>query len=141
MKLKAAWHLRWKTCGMVLMPNKPQAREIVYTPEFKRNLRQLAKMCRHIKSDVEPIIRDLTEGKTPGDQIPTIRYEVFKCSSQELRCSQRKERWLSDHLLKAEQRSYRADNHLFQDRTIGYHASSDTAHYFRMRTSEFCSGR
>jgi mRNA-degrading endonuclease RelE of RelBE toxin-antitoxin system len=40
---------------MVLMPNNPQAPEIVYTPEFKRNLRQLAKKYRHIKSDVQPI--------------------------------------------------------------------------------------
>ena len=60
------------------MPNNPQAPEIVYTPEFKRNLRQLAKKYRHIKSDVQPIIEDLILGRTPGDQIPGIPYEVFK---------------------------------------------------------------
>jgi len=60
------------------MPNNPQAPEIVYTPEFKRNLRQLARKYRHIKSDVQPIIQDLIQGRTPGDQIPGIRYEVFK---------------------------------------------------------------
>ncbi len=60
------------------MPNNPQAPEIVYTPELKRNLRQLAKKYRHIKSDVQPIIQDLIEGRTPGDQIPGIQYEVFK---------------------------------------------------------------
>ncbi len=60
------------------MPNNPQALELVYTPEFKRNLRQLAKKYRHIKSDVQPIIQDLIEGRTPGDRIPGIQYEVFK---------------------------------------------------------------
>lgn len=60
------------------MASNPQAPEIVYTPEFKRNLRQLAKKYRHIKSDVQPILQDLTQGRTPGDQIPGIRYEVFK---------------------------------------------------------------
>jgi len=55
------------------MPNNPQAPEIVYTPEFKRNVRQLAKKYRHIKFDVQPIIADLTLGRTPGDQIRGIR--------------------------------------------------------------------
>lgn len=60
------------------MPNNSQAPDIVYTPEFKRNLRQLAKKYRHIKSDVQPIVQDLIRGSTPGDQIPGIRHEVFK---------------------------------------------------------------
>ena len=60
------------------MPNNPQASGIVYTPEFKRNLRQLAKKYRHIKSDVQPIVQELIQGRAPGDQIPGIRYEVFK---------------------------------------------------------------
>ena len=60
------------------MSNSSQAPEIVYTPEFKRSLRQLAKKYRHIRSDVQPIIQDLIQGRTPGDQIPGIRYEVFK---------------------------------------------------------------
>ncbi len=52
--------------------------EIVYTPEFKRNIRQLAKKYRHIKSDVQPIINQLLQGAMLGDQIPGVRYEVFK---------------------------------------------------------------
>jgi len=64
------------------MPNNPQAPEIVYTPEFKRNLRQLAKKYRHIKSDVQSVIEDLIQGRTPGDQIPGIRYEVFKARAK-----------------------------------------------------------
>jgi len=54
---------------MALMPNNLQTPEIVYTPEFKRNLRQLAKKYRHIKSDVQPIIEDLTRGRMTGDKI------------------------------------------------------------------------
>jgi mRNA-degrading endonuclease RelE of RelBE toxin-antitoxin system len=38
----------------------------------------LAKKYRHIKSDVQPIIQDLIQGRTLGDQISGIRYEVFK---------------------------------------------------------------
>jgi mRNA-degrading endonuclease RelE of RelBE toxin-antitoxin system len=67
---------------MASMPNNPQASEIVYTPEFKRNLRQLAKKYRRIKSDLQPVIDQLTQGRTPGDQIPGIQYEVFKARAR-----------------------------------------------------------
>jgi hypothetical protein len=30
--------------------------QVTFTPEFKRNLRQLAKKYRHIKSDLQPIL-------------------------------------------------------------------------------------
>jgi mRNA-degrading endonuclease RelE of RelBE toxin-antitoxin system len=63
---------------MALMPNKVEPVTVAFTPEFKRNLRQLAKKYRRIRSDVQPIIDELTQGKTPGDQIPGVRYEVFK---------------------------------------------------------------
>ncbi len=58
--------------------NETSPAEIVYTPEFKRNIRQLAKKYRHIKSDIQPIINELVQGATLGDQIPGGRYEVFK---------------------------------------------------------------
>lgn len=51
---------------------------VTFTPEFKRNLRQLAKKYRHIKSDLQPIIDQLTSGSKPGDQVPGVQYEVFK---------------------------------------------------------------
>jgi mRNA-degrading endonuclease RelE of RelBE toxin-antitoxin system len=56
----------------------PPPLQITFTPEFKRNLRQLAKKYRHIKSDVQPIIDQLAGGSKPGDQVPGVRYEVFK---------------------------------------------------------------
>ncbi len=52
--------------------------EVVFTPEFKRNLRQLAKTYRQIKADIQPLLDELTQGHTPGDQIPGVRYTVFK---------------------------------------------------------------
>lgn len=55
-----------------------QLPELVFTPEFKRNLRQLAKKYRHIKSDLQPLLDILGHDQTPGDQIPGIQYEVFK---------------------------------------------------------------
>jgi mRNA-degrading endonuclease RelE of RelBE toxin-antitoxin system len=51
---------------------------VLYTPEFKRNLRQLAKKYRRINTDVQPLLEELGQGQTPGDQIPGVQYEVFK---------------------------------------------------------------
>jgi mRNA-degrading endonuclease RelE of RelBE toxin-antitoxin system len=52
--------------------------QVTFTPEFKRNLRQLAKKYRRIKSDLQPILGQLASGSKPGDQVPQVRYEVFK---------------------------------------------------------------
>lgn len=43
------------------MPHKPTI-EIAFTPEFKRNLRGLAKKYPHIRSDVQPIIEKIQHG-------------------------------------------------------------------------------
>ena len=37
-------------------PDTPAPREVRFTPEFKRNLRQLAKKYRRIRSDIQPVI-------------------------------------------------------------------------------------
>jgi mRNA-degrading endonuclease RelE of RelBE toxin-antitoxin system len=63
------------------MPNEPvlpPSVEVRFTPEFKRNIRQLAKKYRRIKTDVQPLIDELGQGQTPGDQISGVQYEVFK---------------------------------------------------------------
>ena len=52
--------------------------QVSFTLEFKRNLRQLAKRYRHIKTDLQPIIDQLANGSKPGDQVPRVRYEVFE---------------------------------------------------------------
>jgi mRNA-degrading endonuclease RelE of RelBE toxin-antitoxin system len=61
------------------MPSDPAPTlQVTFTPEFKRNLRQLAKKYRRIKSDLQPVIDQLTAGSKPGDQVPGVRYEVYK---------------------------------------------------------------
>lgn len=57
---------------------QPPSVQVAFTPEFKRNLRQLAKKYRHIKSDIQPLIDQLERGETPGDRIPRVAYGVFK---------------------------------------------------------------
>ena len=51
--------------------------QVTFTPEFKRNLRQLAKKYRHIKTNLQPVLDQLAEGSTPGDQVSGVHYEVF----------------------------------------------------------------
>lgn len=72
-------------CGLVLMPNESPGSiepgsqiEVRFTPEFKRNLRALAKKYRHIRSDVQPVINQLVSGNFIGDQIPRTGFTVFK---------------------------------------------------------------
>ncbi|MDM8564284.1 hypothetical protein QUF74_01370 [Candidatus Halobeggiatoa sp. HSG11] len=52
--------------------------KILYSSEFKRNLRRLVKKYRHIRSDVEPIIKQLQLGEILGDQIPRVKYILYK---------------------------------------------------------------
>jgi mRNA-degrading endonuclease RelE of RelBE toxin-antitoxin system len=52
--------------------------EIDYTREFKRNLRQLSRRYRHIRSDIEPIVDALKAGETPGDLISGVGYTLYK---------------------------------------------------------------
>lgn len=61
------------------MPSSSDAPvQVEFTPEFKRNLRQLAKKYRHVRSDIEPVIAHLQAGEQPGDQIQGTRYTIFK---------------------------------------------------------------
>lgn len=61
------------------MPDKTaQPVQVEFTPEFKRNIRQLAKKYRHLQADVQPVIAQLEAGQTPGTQIPRTGYTVFK---------------------------------------------------------------
>jgi mRNA-degrading endonuclease RelE of RelBE toxin-antitoxin system len=53
-------------------------RDVRFTPEFKRNLRQLAKKYRRIRADIQPVIDTLVQGALPGDQIPGVGVAVYK---------------------------------------------------------------
>jgi len=52
--------------------------DVQFTPEFKRNLRTLAKKYRHIRDDVAPVVEALQAGEMLGDQIPGVGYTLFK---------------------------------------------------------------
>lgn len=56
--------------------------QIALTPRFKRDLRELAKRYRSIRTDLQPLIEQLQAGQTPGDRIAGIKYRVFKVRIQ-----------------------------------------------------------
>ena len=60
------------------MPSEPARVQVMFTMEFKRNLRALAKRYQHIRSDVQPVIALLETGEFPGDRISGTQYVVFK---------------------------------------------------------------
>jgi mRNA-degrading endonuclease RelE of RelBE toxin-antitoxin system len=62
------------------MPADPVC--ISFTLEFKRNLRALAKKYRSIRSDIQPLIDQLSTGMLPGDQVPGISLAIFKVRLQ-----------------------------------------------------------
>ncbi|GJD17720.1 hypothetical protein RIVM261_026760 [Rivularia sp. IAM M-261] len=62
------------------MPNEQQSIIIDLAAEFKRNLRDLSKRFRNIRSDVQVIIEQLQQGNILGDRIGDIgeEYVVYK---------------------------------------------------------------
>ena len=51
------------------MQSEPSPMQIALTPRFKKDLRELAKRYRSIRSDLQPLIEQLQAGETPGDRI------------------------------------------------------------------------
>jgi len=47
-------------------------------PEFERDIRELAKKYRHIRSDLQPVINQLEAGEKPGDAISGTGHEAYK---------------------------------------------------------------
>ena len=64
------------------MQSEPSPIQIALTPRFKRDLRELAKRYRSIRSDIQPLIEQLQAGETPGDRIAGVKYQVFKVRIQ-----------------------------------------------------------
>ena|SRR5437867_324640 len=58
--------------------NTAKSVQVEFTPEFKRNIRRLAKKYRQLQADVQPVIAQLEAGQTPGTHIPKTGYTVFK---------------------------------------------------------------
>ncbi|MBZ0281301.1 MAG: type II toxin-antitoxin system RelE/ParE family toxin [Anaerolineae bacterium] len=47
-------------------------------PRFIRDLKRLAKEYRSVRADVDHLVEQLSEGETPGDQIRSVGYTVYK---------------------------------------------------------------
>ena len=60
------------------MQIEPSPIQIDLTPRFKRDLRELAKRYRSIRSDLQPLIEQLQTGEILGDKIAGVKYQVFK---------------------------------------------------------------
>ena len=56
--------------------------EVKFTPEFKRNLRVLARKYRHIQTDVQPVIDQIRAGIFIGDQVPGTGFTIYKVRVQ-----------------------------------------------------------
>lgn len=54
------------------MPNESSFMQIDITPEYKRNLRDLAKRYRNIRSDTQTVIEQLQTGSFRGDRISNL---------------------------------------------------------------------
>lgn len=61
------------------MPDNPKSViQVFFTPEFKRNVRALAKKYHHIQSDVQPFIEKIQRGELIGDKVQGTGYAIFK---------------------------------------------------------------
>jgi len=60
------------------MPTDPSSIQIDLTPRFQRDLRDLAKRYRQVRSDLQPLIEQLQAGELPVDRIAGVTYTVFK---------------------------------------------------------------
>ena len=52
--------------------------KIEYTDAFKRQLRKLSRRYRHIRQDLDPLIAQLQNGTTPGNQVSGLGYTLYK---------------------------------------------------------------
>jgi mRNA-degrading endonuclease RelE of RelBE toxin-antitoxin system len=52
--------------------------QIEFTPLFVRFLKHLAKKFRHVRNDLEPLLDQLANGETPGNQIKGTRHTTYK---------------------------------------------------------------
>ena len=63
---------------MELMPINKNNIEVNLTPQFRKDLKNLAKRYRSIRKDLQPLIKELQSGNTPGDRLQGIDRQVFK---------------------------------------------------------------
>jgi hypothetical protein len=107
-----------QNCGKTSMPDdSANLVQVEFTPEFKRNLRQLTKKYRHLQADVQPVIAQLESGQTPGTQIPRTGYTVFKVRIKNFGYPKGEAVGISHDLLPQDSKACAVDHHLFQNGT------------------------
>ena len=52
--------------------------KVIFALSFQKTIKRLRKKYPHIKDDVQPVIEQLAAGETPGDQIQSTGYTVYK---------------------------------------------------------------
>jgi len=52
--------------------------EIIALPNFQRDIKVLRKKHPAIREDLEPLVQQLRQGETPGDQFPGTGFTVYK---------------------------------------------------------------
>lgn len=60
-----------------IVTNKPSI-QVDLAPEFVRRVKQLLKRYPHAYEDAQALITQLEKGETPGDQVPGVKYTVYK---------------------------------------------------------------
>lgn len=60
------------------MPTNEPPVQVLLTQRFKQDLKKLAKRYRSIRQDVAPLLEQLQQGQTPGDEISGNQYQVIK---------------------------------------------------------------
>ena len=59
------------------MTNKPPV-TLDYTAQFKKELKRFYRKYPHVQADLQPLIDSLQQGKILGNQVPGVRYTVYK---------------------------------------------------------------
>jgi mRNA-degrading endonuclease RelE of RelBE toxin-antitoxin system len=60
------------------MQDKKLAVEVAESNRFKKDVKNLIKRYRSIRQDIEPLIKQLEAGETPGNRITGNKYPVYK---------------------------------------------------------------
>lgn len=53
-------------------------RRVEVAPTFERDLKRLSRRYRRIRQDLEPLIKQLIAGDTPGDRLQSVAAPVYK---------------------------------------------------------------
>lgn len=99
--------------------------EIRLTPRFQKDLKILAKRYRSIRQDLQPLLRTLQTGQTPGDRIQGFNFPVFKVRLKNSDIKKGEKRRLSSYLLPANPDHHRPHHPLLQNRSNRHNRSSD----------------